>query len=245
MNECDKTEFKQLMEEICAEYDREFKPLLDPYWRKLSPIMDIETLRGAIDAHSMDSDRGRFFPKVADIMHQIEKVSQGDDRPDADEAWAICLQSYDENVTVSITEEIMRARAIAMPVYNAGDKVGGRMAFKAAYTRIADEGRRTRQLPGWFVSDGFDSSRRDEVRLAAIASGHRPMLGTDPRRLVNGVDYGDDDVYLDYTFRYKRGELAGQIHKRMLASDGETDAKVALPSQERRDGIPKNQERSV
>ena len=191
MNDQDKNEFKALMVETCAEYGKESGPLLKPYWRKLSPIMDLDTMRGAIDAHTLDADRGRFFPKVADIIHQIEKASPGDNRPDADEAWSIAYASFDESDSVCINAEILEARSVAMPIFNSGDEVGARMAFKSAYTRIVDQAKRTNQPAGWFLSIGFDPSRREQARLDGEAAGRLPKPPDGPRLLLDGT-YSDE-----------------------------------------------------
>lgn len=75
--------------------------------------------------------------------------------PSADEAWALAVKAMDENETVIWTNEIMYAWDRCRAVYEDGDKVGARMAFKAVY-----EGLDLSERPEWIVSEGFDKDKR-------------------------------------------------------------------------------------
>lgn len=97
---------------------------------------------------------GRFAPIPKDIIDILET---GNRHVGADEAWAIVLESFDEFETVAMTKEIAEARLVALPIWQEGDKVGARMAFKSAYDRIII----TAPAPEWFVSEGFDKSKRE------------------------------------------------------------------------------------
>ncbi len=68
-------------------------------------------------------------------------------RPSADEAWALALETFDEAATVCLTDEILLAAVAASPVWESGDRVGARMAFKAAYERVLNERRLQGQRP--------------------------------------------------------------------------------------------------
>jgi len=100
----------------------------------------------------------------------IERLDKGDGRPSADEAWALALNALDESETVVWTDEAREAFSVARPVLEGGDKVGARMAFKAAYERIISNARADKRRPAWDVSLGWDAQRREAVlQRAAIA----------------------------------------------------------------------------
>lgn len=110
--------------------------------------------------------RGKFFPAPSELLELIPS-SKAKEHVSADEAWAIVMASMDEYETVVMTKEIAEARGIALDVYNNGDKIGARMAFKDAYTRIIS----TAQEANWFVSRGFDKSRVESAVQKALQLG--------------------------------------------------------------------------
>lgn len=130
--------------------------------------------RAALSAHCLDKARGRFTPKPADIIEQIEASALNDGRPGAEEAWAIALTSRDEADTVVWTEECAAAFAVCKPVLALGDEVGARMAFKDAYGRLVAEARAERRPAAWSVSEGWDVQRRDAVLVRAVTTGLLP-----------------------------------------------------------------------
>jgi hypothetical protein len=86
--------------------------------------------------------------------------------PSSDEAWALALKAMDENETIVWTNEIMYAWDRCRAVYEDGDKVGARMAFKAVY-----EGLDLSARPEWIVSEGFDKEKRVIAMESAQTSG--------------------------------------------------------------------------
>jgi hypothetical protein len=114
------------MNEIKTEWDAEI--------RKLTP----QELQSGIDAC-----RTKTFPPT--LPEFIKMCWAG--HPTADEAWALALKAMDENQTVVWTNEIMYAWERCRAVYQDGDKVGARMAFKAVYDGLNLSGR-----PDWIVS---------------------------------------------------------------------------------------------
>lgn len=178
----DKQRFSNMMDDLALIYGREVTPALKRiYWDDLSACR-IDILEAAASAHRKDSERGRFFPKPADLIAQVEKASPGDGRADSDEAWSICLASFDEGETVCVTSEIMTAREVATPVMDAGDKVGARMAFKAAYDRSIAQSRRLGDPCKWFLSIGHDASRREDAIKAAVDA--RRLTADETRHLL-------------------------------------------------------------
>lgn len=138
------------------------------YIRQLAKY-GLKNLLGAINAHLDDPERGRFAPSIADLQHQIAKAIERDQRPTADEAWAIAVQLQDEHVTVVTNEEISQAWAVASEVMP--DRIGARMTFKAAYERLVAEGRGVGRQVKWFPSLGLDTQGRAEPLLQAVEKG--------------------------------------------------------------------------
>lgn len=128
-------------------------------------------VRAAFEAHIADPVRGKFPPVPADINAQLIGRAADDGRPGAEEAWAIALRGADERATVVWTDEAAKAWAIARPVFDQGDEVGARMAFKESYARLVDEARRARRGAAWIVSEGHDPQLRDVALMAASEAG--------------------------------------------------------------------------
>lgn len=115
---------------------------------------------------------------LADI---IERIDKRDGRPAADEAWAKALAGMDENTTVVLNNEICEAMATARPIFQAGDEVGARMAFRATYERIVQANREAKVSVHWWASLGHDEQKRE----AAVQEGiQRGQLGHEAARLV-------------------------------------------------------------
>ena len=140
----------------CAElYDKDIKPaVLKTYLADLEDV-SLDDLARALAAHRRDPDRGRFFPRPADIF---AKLSRGHDHPPVDVAWALVLKSFDETESLVWSEQMECARNVALDVWNTGDKIGARMAFRGAYERLIQSG-----PPRWKVSVGFDEEKRREA----------------------------------------------------------------------------------
>ena len=73
MIDSDLTKFIGAMDAVAEGYRTD--PLSDMavkiYFRSLKQY-EFEQIGAAIDAHLLDEDRGRFFPKVADLVHKLE-----------------------------------------------------------------------------------------------------------------------------------------------------------------------------
>lgn len=95
----------------------------------------------------------------------IERLPNG--WPGPEEAWA-SFPKRDEDTGV-VTQEALHAWSIAEPLWEDGDKVGARMAFKEAYQEaVAQSDRRS---PQWQVSLGWDVKGREEPIKRAIEQG--------------------------------------------------------------------------
>ncbi|OBY57737.1 hypothetical protein [Pseudomonas sp. AU12215] len=104
----------------------------------------------------------------------LQRVHGADGRPEPNEAWAIAMQSMDEAETVLMTPEIQKAAAAATPIYEAGDKVGARMAFISAYERFTLAARQEARPVSWALSLGHDQNSRARAIEEARVLGRLP-----------------------------------------------------------------------
>lgn len=100
----------------------------------------------------------------------IERIKAQDGRPGAEEAWAMLPK--DEDDSVAWTEEMRFAWGVAVPLLEAGDKIGARMAFKEAYQRRVDENRAGNVPARWEVSLGQDPNKRELALDRAVRAGY-------------------------------------------------------------------------
>lgn len=110
----------------------------------------------------------------------IDRIDDG--RPRADEAWGIALEYLaDEGATVVLNDDISAAIQSARTIYEEGDEVGARMAFRSAYERVTRD--KKGQPVSWWPSLGHDPQRREQVLLEAAAKGrlgHSQVVGLLP-----------------------------------------------------------------
>lgn len=169
-----KKRFSDLMDDLGTVYDRELTTNLKRlYWNDLADI-SMDDIEAAMSAHRRDPERGRFFPKPADIRAKCRRPQF--EHPPVDAAWAVALGSMDEDTSVVWTDLIEQARNAAWPVWDSGDKIGARMAFKAAYQSLVE---RSQQPPRWKLSAGFDVAQRVEAVERAKDAG---LIGDDQAR---------------------------------------------------------------
>ena len=145
------------------------------FFNAMAPF-SLDVFRAALSAHCLDKVRGRFTPKPADIIEQIEGRAANDGRLSADEAWAVALTSRDEADTVVWTQEMAEAFALCLPVFP--DEVGARMAFKDAYNRLVTQARTASRPVEWGVSLGWDTRKRERSLTKALDAGllQAPMV---------------------------------------------------------------------
>lgn len=172
MRESDFDAFSAMLDDVAGLYPRGSITAGQKamYFRALA-AHSIADVRAGFDAHVKDTTRGRFLPMPADVLAQIEGLAADDGRPGPEEAWACALRSSDESKTVVWTAEMAQAWAIASPVFNSGDEIGARMAFKESYARLVEEARRARRPAVWQASLGFDPQQRDEALAQAASTG--------------------------------------------------------------------------
>lgn len=87
MLDTDKAEFKMLMVGIGELYGKEItKPLMRIYFSALTNY-SLQQVEAGINAHTMDSKHGSFFPKPADIVRHLQ-VKQLSTEEKAELCWA-------------------------------------------------------------------------------------------------------------------------------------------------------------
>lgn len=167
-------DFDQFVELLDAAYSLHGKTLPATakalFFRSLASY-PLAVVRAAIDAHVKDSQRGQFPPKPADLIAQIEGSAANDTRPGVEEAWAIGVQALDESSTVMFTNEIAEALGVAKPIFEIGDEVGARMAFKEAYARLVVAARSNGVPVAWWPSLGTDVEKRHTALQKAVSQG--------------------------------------------------------------------------
>lgn len=169
MQQCDKREFKSLMDDVAEMYDREkfSTAKLRMYFDALS-MYSIDAVRGGVQSHIADAKYGHRLPLPADIAKAIKAIVDGaSGRPSEDEAWAISISAIDESETVVWTTDCAQAFESARPLLEVGDKIAARMAFKSAYERIVSA---SVQPAEWFASIGTDPHKREHVLRKAVES---------------------------------------------------------------------------
>jgi hypothetical protein len=170
MNENQIKEFCQLLD-LCSEQARKPKKSDELKLLMIELLGDygFNNIMGAIKAHMLDKENGKFDVTTGHIQEQIAKAIEKDGRPSVDEAWAIAIQLDDEQKTVVTNDEISQAWFEASPAMP--DKAGARMAFRAAYNRICEAARREHRKPRWFPSLGIDVAAREPVLQEAVRKG--------------------------------------------------------------------------
>ena len=143
------------------------------FFASMAPY-SLTTVRAALAAHCVDKVRGRFTPKPADIIEQIEASALNDGRPGAEEAWAIALTSQDERASLVWTTEMAEAFAICRPVLASSGAISARKPFLEAYERIVAAARVARRPAEWVASVGWDKTRHVAVLTSAVNAGLLP-----------------------------------------------------------------------
>jgi len=183
MNKEDAEMFSNIWHTSLETYGKEPSDMQTMMAFNLLEKYSLAEIKQALAAHMSDSNAGRFMPKPADIIGHIESLNP-DGFLSSDEAWAIALDMMDEGNTVVVTDQIMYAMPTATQIYNSGDSVGARMAFKQAYDRLLIEARAKGESPRWYPTMGHDPARRKGAIMAGIEQG---LLGQNHLSAVAGL----------------------------------------------------------
>ncbi len=138
----------------------------------------LDLIEASLAAHRQDPERGKFTPKPADIVYQIErrrKVSW----LSADEAWAQVPKI--EGQPGLLNDVTAQALAVANQFLSLPkpDMTAARMAFKGCYDRLVERAKLERRGPVYFVSPGGSYEEQEAVK----EEGQRLGLLTAPAKV--------------------------------------------------------------
>lgn len=146
----------------------------------------LEMIKGALRAHRQDPERGKFTPKPADIVFQIER-RRAVLWVTADEAWAKVPKS--EGQPGLLNDVTAQALAVAMPFLTQAkpDQTAARMAFKGCYERLAERAKLERRPPKYFVSPGGSFEEQQAVVDEGVRQGllHAPEPAAPIQQIEN------------------------------------------------------------
>jgi len=133
----------------------------------------LDLIEASLAAHRQDPERGKFTPKVSDIVYQIErrrKVSW----LSADEAWSQVPKI--EGQAGLLNDVTAQALAVAQQFLNLPrpDLTAARMAFKGCYERLVERAKLERRGPVYFVSPGGSFEAQQAVEQEAVRQGLLP-----------------------------------------------------------------------
>ena len=162
MTESQKAKFTATLTGVASFYGTELNKMsLNIYWETLREH-DLEALQEAMRSHVKDPEHGRFMPKPADIVRHLP----ADRIMGADAAWEVAMISrlWDEDATIVVSRAAFRA--FPFSIWDMGDKVGARMAFKDAWpAALAKYGGQV------VVSLGYHEKSRAAAVLDAVRTG--------------------------------------------------------------------------
>lgn len=160
-----KNEISKAIALLTAEYDlTPFEPVkLEMWMRELSRFGAGSVLRSAENFIRTS----KFKPQLSEIVKGCE-VQAPSLWLNGDEAWARMPKS--ESESAMMCNETAEALALAMPLLLAGEESAARLAFRGAYTRLAEKAKIEGRAPAYFLAQGSDRGHRVEVLAAAIMS---------------------------------------------------------------------------
>lgn len=125
-------------------------------------------VREALDNHVKV---GKFTPVPNDLIDYIKAAAGADNRPGAEEAWALALSTLDDMKTVIWTQEAAEAFGKAQPVLEQSGAISARKTFIEIYERLIAASRKANKPPQWFASPGRDQDQRQLAMRAAVKAG--------------------------------------------------------------------------
>jgi len=169
MNSTDKAGFATHILAIAEIYGKALSPAaIGIYWTALQGY-PLAAVQRAFERHVQNSEAGRFFPKPADLIRQLQPRAGDDDHPDPDEAWGLLVRLIqDERETGVLTEEMRAGWAACQPILDAGDEVGARKCFLTVYARQVEDARRRGQRARWTVTLGTCPQLRAQRLTEAV-----------------------------------------------------------------------------
>jgi hypothetical protein len=133
----------------------------------------LDLIAGSLAAHRQDPERGKFTPKVSDIVYQIERRRRVS-WLSADEAWAQVPKI--EGQAGLLNDVTAQALAVATPflVLARPDLTAARMAFKGCYERLVERAKLERRGPVYFVSPGGSFEEQQAIEQEGVRQGLLP-----------------------------------------------------------------------
>jgi hypothetical protein len=134
----------------------------------------LDLLESALAAHRQDPERGKFTPKVADIVYQIERRRRVS-WLSADEAWSQVPKI--EGQPGLMNQVSAQALAVAQQFLNQPrpDMTAARMAFKGCYDRLVERAKLDpepeKRRPKYFVSPGGSFEEQQAVIEEGVRQG--------------------------------------------------------------------------
>lgn len=221
MNDQDRVPFAKVLAATLDAYGRR-PPMSETIelWFQIMRPFALEQFRMACQRHVMES------PKEPPTPGAILQMLRGKDtsRPGAEEAWSIAVKACDESETVMMTDEIAQAWGVAQPIFNLGDEVGARMAFKEAYTRLTA----SPEAPAkWWPSIGHDPHKRDTAlaeakRQGLLSAPHAETLAlpneTEQKASPEGLKrFKEEMAKLTFVNEARAAERAAEAERERLA----------------------------
>lgn len=123
------------------------------------------------------------------LREVLDKLAQAGGWISSDEAWAVAIEAQDERATVVWTLEAAKAFQEAKPLLDMGDKIGARMAFKAAYERCVSQAMSDGKQPKSIPSFGHDSYAREAALSKAIQQGRISQDAALPYQQNNAIGW--------------------------------------------------------
>lgn len=171
MEEQDKPEFGQLLEDTFAAYGKAMPSdeIMLGAWLKMLEPFPFPVIVKAMRSYAEEETK---FSPVPVAIAKLCKLMDG--RPGVEEAWAIALTAGDESNTLVWTPEIAEAFNLCRPMIDKDELISARMMFKEAYTKLVANARLNFKPVKWQVSIGTDATRRQDALQAAVTAGLLP-----------------------------------------------------------------------
>ena len=178
-----KAEIAKALALISTEYEVAFDNARVKIWMAALEKFPPGVVANGVAAYLRDPDKGRFKPKIADIIGKCQIAMGGNGWLAADEAWARAPKS--ESESAMLTNEIVEALAVAS---ECDDRIAARMAFKSTYDRLVDAARLEGRAPHYFISAGRDKRGLQKALSDGVKAG---QIGIDAAVALLPPDYAE------------------------------------------------------
>jgi len=146
----------------CEVIGQEMSPAAMATIAKKLVVWDQELAIKAIE-RAMEEAKGRI--SLSDILKHLPDPL-GYRGPE--ESWsAVCVAITDEDRTIFVTDEEMKAIAVAAGPMEAGDKIAARMAYLEAYKKALAQARTNQKKAKYRISPGRDQALREQAIIDA------------------------------------------------------------------------------